>query len=240
MRDTHEVWRNIQESDNIYSVSNLGRVKNNETGNVLKPIYMHKGYMKVNLHLKNGRRIGRFIHRLVAAEFIPNPNNKPEVNHINGIHDDNRLVNLEWVTPEENRIHAYETGLVRHKDYRYGGYLYSVWLKWHKTDEWCSCWNDYLEFHEWGFENGYKDGLFLRRQNRFGRFEPDNCYFGTRPQYSAKRYKYKDGEYSISELAEISGYCVETLRYRLLQGMSIENAVDREKIQPGRPRKDAI
>lgn len=66
----------------------------------------HKGYLKVRVSKKD-----MFVHRLVAIAYIPNPDNKEVVNHINGIKDDNRLENLEWCTRSENCKHAYDTGL---------------------------------------------------------------------------------------------------------------------------------
>ena len=108
--DTHEEWRVIDFTNNKYSVSSEGRIRNNRTGNILKPSIHKRGYLKINLDV-DGKRYSKSMHRLIALTFIPNPENKAEVNHINGIHDDNRVVNLEWVTPEENIRHSVENHL---------------------------------------------------------------------------------------------------------------------------------
>lgn len=75
------------------------------SGKVLKPVLTNNGYHGVSLKV-NGKFHPYRIHRLVAEAFIPNPENKPEVNHINGNKTDNRVENLEWVTSQENQLHA--------------------------------------------------------------------------------------------------------------------------------------
>ena len=67
----------------------------------MKPYKMKGGYMMINLY-KNGKQKNLYVHRLLALQFIPNPENKRCVDHINGIRDDNRLENLRWVTHQEN------------------------------------------------------------------------------------------------------------------------------------------
>lgn len=105
-----EQWRIIKENDN-YMVSNSGRIRRINSEHDKTPQDKH-GYLSVDLY-KNGRCSKRSIHRLVAQEFIANPYNKPEVNHIDGNKHNNHVSNLEWVTKKENCRHAWDNGLVR-------------------------------------------------------------------------------------------------------------------------------
>lgn len=246
MSDTHEKWNPIEESNNKYSISDMGRVKNNITGNMLKPIENRKGYVKVNLHLEHGERLNRQIHRLVAIAFIPNPENKPEVNHKNGIKNDNRVDNLEWVTGEENIRHAYETGLVRHKDERYSGYLYGLWKRNRKL-KFCEEWQDYLRFYEWCYINGYSDGKTVCRYSTRKIFDPSNCYISTEIQHSMipkekrKRSFMCFGQLmTIEEISEKFDIRTETFMCRLKKGMSIEDAATKPLEKPGRPRREVL
>lgn len=101
-------WLNGEETK--YSISNIGLVRNDERNRLLKNIINHDGYIRVGL-THNGKQRYFYMHRLVATAFIPNPENKPEVNHINGIKSCNYDYNLEWVTASENIQHAFDTGL---------------------------------------------------------------------------------------------------------------------------------
>lgn len=109
-----EIWKDIKGYEGLYQVSSFGRVKSlpryDSRGNarverILKPIPTKDGYVRV--HLSNeGVKRKRPIHRLVAEAFIPNSDNKSQVNHIDENKINNRVDNLEWVTAKENINHG--------------------------------------------------------------------------------------------------------------------------------------
>ena len=130
-----EIWRWIQGYENLYQISNYGRVKSfprNGTGKevkILRPGFNKFGYLIVTLSKNNKPSYPR-IHRLVAKTFIPNPENKPEVNHKDGNKFNNYYENLEWVTSSENNRHAHNTGLRNPKPYRPNSKLTEKQVRW--------------------------------------------------------------------------------------------------------------
>lgn len=100
-----EEWRYVVGYEELYQVSNLGRVKSNIQNTIMRQHDNGKGYLTVSLSVR-GKVTKKYIHRLVAEAFIPNPNNKQEVNHLNLKKNDNSLENLEWNTKQENMCHA--------------------------------------------------------------------------------------------------------------------------------------
>jgi transposase len=94
-----------------YKITTQGQVYSNLSNKVLTPAVIKGGYLRIRIVCDDGVQRSFLVHRLVALTYIPNPENKPEVNHINGIKTDNNLSNLEWVTREENQQHAFSTGL---------------------------------------------------------------------------------------------------------------------------------
>lgn len=106
-----EIWKDIVGYEGLYQISNLGRVKslrfNKEkvlsTSKNTKTKYVHISLCKNKVNKKH------YIHRLLGDAFVDNKEGKPHINHKNGIRDDNRVENLEWVTPKENHMHKYYT-----------------------------------------------------------------------------------------------------------------------------------
>lgn len=100
--ESKEEWKQIDDYDN-YSVSSLGNVRNDKTMKILKGCKIKGGYFQVGL-CKNSVQKSHYIHRLVAIAFIPNPDNKPCVDHRDNDKTDNRVKSLRWCTYEENQM----------------------------------------------------------------------------------------------------------------------------------------
>jgi hypothetical protein len=96
-----EIWKDVPMYEGIYEVSNLGRVKSKTTGQLSTLCKNKKGYLIAKIYL-NGQVKNERVHRLVAMTFIPNPDNLPQVNHIDECKTNNCVDNLEWCTCEYN------------------------------------------------------------------------------------------------------------------------------------------
>lgn len=110
-----EIWKDITGYEGLYQVSNYGKVKSlkrtinlknckySKKENILKT-YTNRGYIQIGL-CKNGKRVTKKVHRIVAETFTANPYNNPCVNHIDGNKENNCVKNLEWCNYKENSIH---------------------------------------------------------------------------------------------------------------------------------------
>ena len=153
-----EMWKDVIGYEGVYQVSDLGRVRR-----ILKDRrspefhYLHENYNSKcgygKLALKGNIKL---LHRIVALAFIPNPENKPQVNHKDGDKHNNCASNLEWVTAKENAIHAYRTGLL---DQAIGERCMKV-DQFEKTGKFVKRWNS---FHEISRETGWSASLICRQ-----------------------------------------------------------------------------
>lgn len=123
-----EIWKDVVGFENYYEVSNYGRVKRKKgftyykdgriaefSETILKPGKNRKGYYIIYLSV-NSKKYTKSIHRLVALAFIDNPNNLPQVNHINCNKLDNKVENLEWMSNLENLRHAFKNNIFKERD----------------------------------------------------------------------------------------------------------------------------
>lgn len=115
MNEEIEIWKKVESCTWHYEVSNLGRVKSfYKYEKFLKPRLSSTGYLAVTI-TRNKKAETTNVHRLVAEAFIPNSENKSQVNHKNGIKTDNNLANLEWVTRSQNGLHSFDIGTNKYR-----------------------------------------------------------------------------------------------------------------------------
>lgn len=153
-------WR-IPESSPFFMVSAKGDVKVRDTNVPARKGDNGRGYLQVQI-MREGKRYTRYVHRLVAECFLPNPNGYNEINHIDGNKSNNSVENLEWCTHSENMYHAFRIGLrpmttpsqraaakktaEERRAARQAG-----WLRWSKTEKVRQCWLKNLEKADrWG------------------------------------------------------------------------------------------
>lgn len=132
-----ETWKNIKGYEGLYQVSNMGRVKSLErkgrkSERILKQAVTHDGYLRVGLYA-GGKQKTLKVHRLVCEAFHENPDNKPEVNHIDEDKTNNNAANLEWCTRRENVNHGSRNERTRKTEsksvgqYTLDGELIKIW-----------------------------------------------------------------------------------------------------------------
>ena len=110
----------IDEIKEHYEIRQDGTIYSTKSNKILVTSYTEKGYKSITLVTNSGNTKTYLVHRLIATKYIHNPDGLPQVNHINGIKDDNRVENLEWVDNQTNRDHAIANGLIPKTEFEKG------------------------------------------------------------------------------------------------------------------------
>lgn len=124
MKNSIEIWKDVLGFEGKYQISNFGKLKSLDRfvigklnsqrfqkGKIQKGDIIIKGYLRYTLSISRNNQIRKMAHVLVASAFLPNPENKPQINHKDGNKLNNEVDNLEWVTCKENIQHCWKNGL---------------------------------------------------------------------------------------------------------------------------------
>ncbi len=216
--EDNEEWRDIAEYEDIYEVSSLGNVRNKKTRRILKPA-IRGGYALVGL-CKNSKGKTIPVHRLVATAFIPNPDNKPQVNHIDKVRNNNCVNNLEWNSAAENNAHRSQGVIQTTNQY------VKVWRINKETNEKLQKYNSIEEAAKWTVDNNYSTSLHTAKSNISicvnGKYK-SSCGF----KWQKAEYESLEGEEwrnVVIDGKEVANYYVSTLgRFKNSKGIIMEN-----------------
>jgi hypothetical protein len=152
-----------------YVIDENGVITNQLKNKSLKQ-FVSNGYYKVNLYLDNTNVKSLYVHRIVAENFIPNPENKKEVNHRDGNKLNNEISNLEWATRKENANHSWRYGLQKSKKGKYSLLSKQV-LQYDLDGNFIKKWNSVMDIErELGFKSGGISNCCLGKSKRSGKF----------------------------------------------------------------------
>jgi len=197
------MWKDIYKYERRYKVNTKGQILSMWNGKIMSPCIGSNGYYKIGLRSTGGKKDRLVIHRIVAEHFIPNPDNKSQVNHIDGNKLNNNVYNLEWCTPKENSKHAFKTGL-RTEHYK------NIGKKFGETSK----------YHYVSLVNSKADGLFYRA---LVKATINGKLFARTKQFSVNKF----GELEAERLAalaaneivckykEFNGYALNTVIYNV-------------------------
>ena len=161
------MWKNIEGFENIYLINEYGTIKSLKTGNIMKPYLTNKGYNAIDLS-KDGKKYKFLIHRLVALNFVPNPDNYPIVLHLDNDKLNCHYTNLKWGTYSENNSQAIRDGLnsVPRPDNRkhYMVYNDSTSIVLHDV-------NGIIENGNYGTESIMRNVIFRNEELKGGKFK---------------------------------------------------------------------